>query len=222
MANNKKLKEPKLISFQMEKDQFREFNKIVGRLGVTKSEYLRQLIETSINNNDCSIEELKQLRNEKINEKNTIEMEIEQLNKDINKLEQQQNENEQNNNILRDMLETIKKVSINEKGITKKRIEIINNGKIRNTLLLQECKKQGINIIKENEQTNSKIINKKPLFNKEPLQLVFNLFSRQYKGQKTYKNPLKFLEKNENKFKTLCDKKEVSFNEFKNLINKEL
>lgn len=72
MANNKKLKEPKLISFQMENEQFNEFNKIVGMLGVTKSEYLRQLIETSINNNNCSIEELKQLRNEKINEKNGI------------------------------------------------------------------------------------------------------------------------------------------------------
>lgn len=221
MANNKKLKEPKLISFQMENEQFNEFNKIVGMLGVTKSEYLRQLIETSINNNNCSIEELKQLRNEKINEKNNIEMEIEQLNKDINKLEQQQKENEQNNNILMDILEIIKKVSINENGITKKRIEQINNGKIRNTLLLQECKKQGINIIKENEKTNSKIINNRQ-FNKEPLNIVFNLFSRQYKGQKTYKNPLKFLEKNENKFKTICDKKEVSFNEFKNLINKKL
>ena len=55
MANNKKLKEPKLISFQMENEQFNEFNKIVGMLGVTKSEYLRQLIETSINNNNCSI-----------------------------------------------------------------------------------------------------------------------------------------------------------------------
>lgn len=221
MANNKKLKEPKLISFQIENEQFNEFNKIVGMLGVTKSEYLRQLIETSINNNNCSIEELKQLRNEKINEKNNIEMEIEQLNKDINKLEQQQKDNEQNNNILMDMLETIKKVSINENGITKKRIEKINNGKIRNTLLLQECKKQGINIIKENEKTNSKIINNRQS-NKEPLKIVFNLFSRQYKGQKTYKNPLKFLEKNENKFKTICDKKEVSFNEFKNLINKKL
>lgn len=221
MANNKKLKEPKLISFQMENEQFNEFNKIVGMLGVTKSEYLRQLIETSINNNNCSIEELKQLRNEKINEKNNIEMEIEQLNKDINKLEQQQKENEQNNNILMDMLEIIKKVSINENGITKKRIEKINNGKIRNTLLLQECKKQGINIIKENEKTNSKIINNRQS-NKEPLKIVFNLFSRQYKGQKTYKNPLKLLEKNENKYKTICDKKEVSFNEFKNLINKKL
>lgn len=222
MVNNKKLKEPQLISFQIENEQLKEFNKKVSYLGVSKSQFLRQLIETSINNNHCSINELIQIRNEKINERNNLNQEIEQLNKEINLLTKQQNENEQNNNILMELIEKIKDVSINENGITLKRIEFINNGKIRQSLLIQECKKQGIKIIKnENEKTNSIIKDKPEPYKKEPIKIVFNLFSRQYKGQKIYNEPFKFLSKNETKFKTICQKKGVSFNDFKHLINKE-
>ena len=223
MVNNKKLQDPKLISFQMENEQLQEFQKVVSNYQTTRSDFIRKLIDNAINNSYSNISELKQIRNEKIKERNILNNEIEQLNKEINLLLDKQQSNENNNNVLNELMETIKKVSISENGITRERIKIIGGDKIRHSLLINECKKQGIKIIKENERMNSKYLDETKHQEKErkqkPIIKMYNAFLREFKGQRTYKEPIKLLNKREKKYKMMCDKKGINYNEFKGMVN---
>ena len=219
MVNNKKLQDPKLISFQMENEQLQEFQKVVSNYQTTRSDFIRKLIDNAINNSYSNISELKQIRNEKIKERNILNNEIEQLNKEINLLLDKQQVNENNNNVLNELMETINNVSINENGITKERIKFIGGDKIRHSLLINECKKQGIKIIKENERMNSKYIDETPQKEEKPIIKIYNMFVREFKGQRTYKEPIKLLDKQEKKYKMMCDKKGINYNEFKGMVN---
>lgn len=219
MVNNKKLQDPKLISFQMENEQLQEFQKVVSNYQTTRSDFIRKLIDNAINNSYSNISELKQIRNEKIKERNILNNEIEQLNKEINLLLDKQQVNENNNNVLNELMETINNVSINENGITKERIKFIGGDKIRHSLLINECKKQGIKIIKENERITSKYIDETPQKEEKPIIKIYNMFVREFKGQRTYKEPIKLLDKQEKKYKMMCDKKGINYNEFKGMVN---
>ena len=219
MVNNKKLQDPKLISFQMENEQLKEFQKVVSNYQTTRSDFIRKLINDAINNSYSNISELKQIRNEKIKERNILNNEIEQLNKEINLLLDKQQSNENNNNVLNELMETIKDVSINENGITKERIKFIGGDKIRHSLLINECKKQGIKIIKENERMTSTYKEKTHQKEEEPIIKIYNMFMREFKGQRTYKEHIKLLNKQEKKYKMMCDKKGINYNEFKGMIN---
>lgn len=219
MVNNKKLQDPKLISFQMENEQLQEFQKVVSNYQTTRSDFIRKLIDNAINNSYSNISELKQIRNEKIKERNILNNEIEQLNKEINLLLDKQQVNENNNNVLNELIETIKDVSINENGITKERIKFIGGDKIRHSLLINECKKQGIKIIKENERMNSTYKEETPQKEENPIIKLYSMFVREFKGQRTYKEPIKLLDKQEKKYKMMCDKKGINYNEFKGMVN---
>ena len=203
----------------MENEQLQEFQKVVSNYQTTRSDFIRKLIDNAINNSYSNISELKQIRNEKIKERNILNNEIEQLNKEINLLLDKQQVNENNNNVLNELMETINNVSINENGITKERIKFIGGDKIRHSLLINECKKQGIKIIKENERITSKYIDETPQKEEKPIIKIYNMFVREFKGQRTYKEPIKLLDKQEKKYKMMCDKKGINYNEFKGMVN---
>lgn len=123
-------------------------------------------------------------------------------------------------------METIKSVSNNEfnnNGITKDRLNAIANNKINPKLLIKECKKQGIKIIKESEITNSNIKpNIKEVENK-PVEKMAKMFYRelnnQYNKIKYKGNKKAFLnDKSINKkYKAMCENK-VDFKEFETYI----
>lgn len=220
MVNNKKkFKDPVLKSFQIEKETNKELNKICAFYGIPQSQYIRQLIEQAINNFSNDLNELKQLRNEKTNERNLIDFEIEQINNNINTIIQEQKQNEKDNNILLEIMEIIKQVAINENGISKDRINIINKNRIRTSIILKECQEQGIKIIKENQKINSKTPKKKK--EKEQITKVYNLFKRSYTNQYKYNNPISYLKADNERYKTICNKANVNYNDLLKTIEKK-
>ena len=154
MARKSTLKKPKRISLNVEEEQYYRLKQ-----NVNVSEFLRQCTDNYLNTNN-NLTDLKIELNRKINERNNLNVDIEILENQIKELETTLKENENNNNLLRELMEIVKKVcesEFNNNGITKDRVTAIANNKINPSILIKECEKQGIKIIKNNQITNSKI-----------------------------------------------------------------
>ena len=221
MARKKTLKEPQLISLQVEKEDYNKFKCRVGSV----SQHLREHIHNYVNL-DNNLNDLKLELNNKIIERDNLNLEIEMLQSKIKELETTLKENEKNNNLILELMETIKTVSkniYNNEGITKDRIKAIANNKINPTLLIKECKKQGIKIIKESEITTSNIKpNNKGVEKSEVEKMAirfFREFNNQHNKIKYKDNKKAFLnDKSINKkYKAMC-KNKVDFKEFETYI----
>ena len=221
MARKQTLKEPQLISLQVEKEDYDKFKCRVGCV----SQHLREHIHNYVNL-DNNLNDLKLELNNKIIERDNLNLDIEMLQSKIKELETTLKENEKNNNLILELMETIKSVSNNEfnnNGITKDRLNAIANNKINPKLLIKECKKQGVKIIKESEITNSNITENKKGVNKTPIETLARAFFREFKNQHNqikYKgNKKAFLnDKSINKkYKAMC-KNKVDFKEFETYI----
>lgn len=226
MARKSTLKKPKRISLNIEEEQYYRLKQNVNSV----SEFLRQCMDNYLNTNN-NLTDLKIELNKKINERNNLNVDIEILENQIKELETTLKENENNNNMLLELMEIVKKVcesEFNNNGITKDRVTAIANNKINPSILIKECEKQGIKIIKNNQITNSKIrpeINNidNRLNNKTPLNTIIKSFFREWKSEHTekkYKTKKRFIEapQIENKFKLMCNNKEISFKEFKDYV----
>ena len=225
MARKSTLKKPKRISLNVEEEQYYRLKQ-----NVNVSEFLRQCTDNYLNTNN-NLTDLKIELNRKINERNNLNVDIEILENQIKELETTLKENENNNNMLLELMEIVKKVcesEFNNNGITKDRVTAIANNKINPSILIKECEKQGIKIIKNNQITNSKIrpeihnIDNR-LNNKNHLNSIIKSFFRAWKSEHTekkYKTKKRFIEapQIENKFKLMCNNKEISFKEFKDYV----
>ncbi|MBQ3414950.1 MAG: hypothetical protein IJH39_06315 [Clostridia bacterium] len=226
MVGKSKLKNPKRISLNIEEEQYYKLKQNVNSV----SAFFRQCMDNYLNTNN-NLTDLKIELNRKINERNNLNVDIEILENQIKELETTLKENENNNNMLLELMEIVKKVcesEFNNNGITKDRVTAIANNKINPSILIKECEKQGIKIIKNSQITNSKIrpeINNidNRLNNKNPLNTIIKSFFREWKSQHTkkkYKTKKRFIEapQIENKFKLMCNTKEISFKEFKDYV----
>ena len=153
-------------------------------------------------------------------------MEIKDIKESILNLENEQLQNENNQLLIYNKMDIIKKVAQNENGITEKRIITIANDEIKPFILIREAKKQGIKIIDKDKQTNSRIINKvesKPETKEKNLLLLVKILNRNFKTQeKQFNNDkLKFLEHDKEHYKTMCEKKGINYNDLKNYVIQE-
>ena len=127
-------------------------------------------------------------------------------------------------------METINNIVNNQCGITEKQIKTIANNELKPYILINECKKQKINIVNENQINKDKqgnIINVKPKETenkRNPFKTMLNIFNRRYNNDKAkYNNDVsKFLKENETDFKTMCKKQEVNYNKFKDHVLKNV
>ena len=221
MARKKELNKPKQISLLVEEAKYDKLNTRVPNI----SKFLRECIDNYINI-DNSLTDLKIELNHKLNERNSLNVEIEILESQIKELETTLKENENNNNIIVELMQTVKNVSKNEfnnNGITKDRLNAIANNKIDVTLLIKECRKQDINIIKPGKVTNSTIKETKNN-SMDPVIKIAKSFYREFNNQYNkaiYGNDVnKFFDnkKNEDKYILMCNRKEVNFKEFKSYV----
>lgn len=226
MARKSTLKKPKRISLNIEEEQYYRLKQNVNSV----SEFLRQCMDNYLNTNN-NLTDLKIELNRKINERNNLNVDIEILENQIKELETTLKENENNNNMLLELMEIVKKVcesEFNNNGITKDRVTAIANNKINPSILIKECEKQGIKLIKNSQITNSKIrpeINNidNKLNNKNPFNTICKSFFREWNSQHTkekYKTKKRFIEapQIENKFKLMCDNTGISFKKFKDNV----
>ena len=225
MANTKKLNDPIQISVKIEREQL----DLLKENGINnRSVFFRDCVYNYNENHKSNLNELKNELKNLENQKKLIENEIIQLKKQIETIENKEKENTENTEIINNIMETINKIANNENGITRKRINFICNNKIDSNYIINECRKQGIKIILENERQTAKngkdIINiktrSKTKHNKKPMETILNLFNLSYNSQKAYKEPLKYLKANENHYKELCQKKELNYNDFEKRIKK--
>ena len=144
MVNKKKLKEPVLISFQVEKDVLDEFNNKVAN----KSEALRNFVEKYVDNSgdDLKILRLKMLeKQKKIDELN---MEIEELADRIFEIKQERANNKNKREIIDNAMDTIYRKIKSESGVTEDEVETIANMNNLSPLdLKKECKKHNIKFV---------------------------------------------------------------------------
>lgn len=222
MARKKGNNNKKMVSFYCDPNEWQE---LPNNINCSCSEFLRQCISKQINKTDKITELRKQLL-EKENEKKIIELEIKDIKESILNLENEQLQNENNQLLIYNKMDIIKKVAENENGITEKRIITIANDEIKPFILIREAKKQGIKIIDKDKQTNSRIINKvesKPETKEKNLLLLVKILNRNFKTQeKQFNNDkLKFLEHDKEHYKTMCEKKGINYNDLKNYVIQE-
>lgn len=220
MARKKGNNNKKMVSFYCDPNEWQE---LPNNINCSCSEFLRQCISKQINKSDKITELRKQLL-EKENEKKIIELEIKDIQEHILNLENEQLQNENNQLLIYNKMDIIKKVAENENGITEKRIITIANDEIKPFILIREAKKQGIKIIDKDKQTNSRILNEvesKPETKESQLLTIIRLFERSYKSNKVYNDKLKYLENNKEHYKTMCESKGINYNELLKHIKKE-
>lgn len=222
MARKKGNNNKKMVSFYCDPNEWQE---LPNNINCSCSEFLRQCISKQINKSD-KITELRKLLLEKENEKKIIDLEIKDIKESILNLENEQIQNENNQLLIYNKMDIIKKVAKNENGITEKRIITIANDEIKPFILIREAKKQGIKIIDKDKQTNSRIINKvesKPETKENNLLLLVKILNRNFKRQeKQFNNDkLKFLEHDKEHYKIMCEKKGINYNDLKNYVIQE-
>ena len=218
MAKKKKNKK-QLVTFYCDPNEWEE---LPNNINCSKSEFLRQCVSKQINKSD-KITELRKLLLEKENEKKLIDFEIKDIKEQIFKLENEQLQNENNTILILNKMDIIKKVAENENGITEKRIKTIANDEIKPYILIRNAKEQGIKIIDEDKQTNSKLkqVENEPATKEKQLRTIIKLFNRSFNGQHTYKNKLDYLEHNKEHYKTMCENKEINFNDLLNYVKND-
>lgn len=232
MARPKQIKNPKKIPVTIEKEQYEQ---LLANGIFNFSEWVRNRIDDYITvEND--LDKLKQVLNEKEKEKENLALEIETIRQKILELETQQKENEENKTLQLQMLETIQNVIMNEfngDGITKERLITINQARLTSTKLKELIKDNNINIIKPAELKTSKILingekTKKQQHN-TPVIEVNNLdkLALQFKKELNRQNmnnrfsdisAKEFLGENLNKYRSRCDKQNISFADFQRAV----
>lgn len=225
MTNTKKLKDSVLINFRIEQEQL----ELLSENGISnKSAFFRECVYNYNKNHNNNLDELKNELKELEDKRNIIDNEITILKKQINKIEQKEQDNKKNKEVINTIMATIKEVAINENGITRKRIKTICNNKIDSTYIINECRKQGINIIFENQKATAKngqdiniTMREKTEHNKKPLELILTMFNRAYKGQQTYNEPIKYLKANKDHYNKLCSVKEINYKDLEKAIKKK-
>lgn len=228
MARPKKLQQPKKIPITIEQDQY---NQLIANGVVNFSEWVRNRIDDYITV-DTDLNQLQQLLEEKNKEKEELMLEIETIQQKIEEIQQQQKENEENETIQQQMLETIRNVINNEfngAGITKDRLMRINRGKLTSTKLKQLIRANNIKIIKPAEKTTSNIIATgektkkqkhntpvKEVDNLKKLKLDFKKELNKFNKNNAFSDisAKEFLKKNLNNYRARCDAGNVSFAEF--------
>lgn len=230
MSKPKIIKEPKKKLVTVEKELYDQ----LAYHGVKNfSEWVRDRIEEYVNvENDLNT--LHQVLTEKEQEKIELELEIKNIKDKINEIKQIQKENSKNIKIQENIIKTIKTVVDNEfngAGITKERLNIINNARLTSNTLKKLLNKHEIKIIKDVELTNSTIISAgektkkqkhyKPLKdeknNLEKLKLKFKRELHQHNRNNRFSNisANEFLKMNSEKYHKKCENAGCSFDEFK-------
>ncbi len=225
MTNTKKLNKPVLISFKIEQDQLN----LLKENGITnRSVFFRDCVYNYNKNHNNNLNELKNELKELKQQRNLINNEIEIIQKQINKIENKEQANKKNKELINNIMENIRTIANNENGITRQRIKFICNNKIDSNYIINECRKQNIKIILENQKQTAKngtAINinsyEKKEHNKKPMELILTLFNRSFKGQKTYKDKLNYLKHNKDHYIKLCRSKDINYKDFEKRIKKQ-
>lgn len=224
MARKKGNKNKKLVTFYCDPKDWQE---LPSNINCSCSEFLRQCISKQINKSD-KITELRKRLLEKENEKKIIELEIKDIKESILNLENEQLQNENNQLLIYNKMDIIRTVAENENGITEKRITTIANDEIKPYVLIREAKRQGIKIIDNDEQNNSKVLNKvesQPETKENKLNKMINRLNRSFKSGNTAKrfnnDKLKYLNSYESKYKLMCKQESINYNDLKDYVIKE-
>lgn len=211
------------ISVRVNKYDWQELG---NNINTSKSQFIREIIKKQ-NEKDTDIKELRKKLLKLENEKQLIECEIKDTKELIYKLDKIQEENENNTILIMDKMEIITTIVNNQGGITEKQIKTIANNELKPYVLIKECEKQGFKIIDENKinrDKNGNIIKvterAKENKNKNPLEILVNIFNRHFKknASKFNNDKSKFLTANENMFKTMCLKQNVNYDSFKDYV----
>lgn len=217
----KKKNNNKLVSFRCD---VAEWEELPNNINCSISEFLRQCISKQNKKSD-KITELRKKLIELENDKKLIELEIKDIKQAIYEQENLLNNNANDTILIYNKMDIIKKVAENENGITEKRIKTIANDEIKPHILINKAKEQGIKIIDNDKQTNSRIIKQveKPETRENKLNVILKRFNRQHtsfnnSNQFNKMNSIEFLENHKEQYKKMCENDGINFNDFKNII----
>ncbi|MBE6505257.1 MAG: hypothetical protein E7Z73_05895 [Methanobrevibacter millerae] len=228
MARPKQFKNPRLVNFQMEQEDYEKLETRVSNISNFFRKCATEYLET-----ETDLEELKISRLE--NQKQIDELKIENqfLDEKILEIETRQKENQENQQVLNELLTTAEKVYnnefINAGGLPMDRVKAIAGVKYPVKKFIKELKAYGIETIKKGGVKNSKIINEndakpKPIKDESnPLLKLVNRFNYEY----NIKNrsfmygeygKQRFFNERMNVYIARCNNDGVDFSEFKELV----
>lgn len=240
MTRPKKFKDAKLVNFRMELEAYEKLETRVPSV----SKFLRKCINDFLEENN-NLDDLKRIRHNKIIEYEQLKSEITALDKKISEIETFQKENAENQEIQNQILETIQKVINNEYagfGITMDRVNAINQNRLTNPALQKLITENDIKIIKTSEMQNSKMISdndagadatrnqntthyKKtnPVKEADAMTLLYNDFTQKLHfanlgNSFSSISAKEYLKKNQDVYQARCTAKNISYNDFKELV----
>ena len=238
MPRKRKFKEPRIVTFKMELEQYEKLELRVPSV----SEFLRKMIDNYLETSK-TIYELKLQREAILMEQEELSFNLEMINQKINEIKGNQKENENNQEVKDHIIEIIQIVMENEYqdlGIPKERIDAINKNQLTNNELKKLIRDNNIRVIKPSEKLNSKIVNSKiidesPAETSAPAQTndadaddnamekLINIFNDQLKiknNNNVFSNisAKQYLQETEKIYQARCTAKGINFNEFKALV----
>lgn len=212
MANNNDNEIIK-VNFRINKNDWQELD---NNINTSRSQFIRDAIKKQ-NEKDTDIKELRKKLMQLENDKKIIECEIKDTKELILKLDNIQTENENNKILIMDKMETINNIVNNQGAITEKQINTIANNELKPYILINECKKQKIKIVNENQINKDKQGNPinmktrpKETKNKnhdiKTWQRAIKEFNNNWQSnQHNYKDKEAYLLANETHYKNICN-----------------
>lgn len=238
MPRKRKFKEPRIVTFKMELEQYEKLELRVPSV----SEFIRKMIDNYLETSK-TIYELELEKEAILMEQEELSFNLEMINQKINEIKGNQKENENNQEVKDHIIEIIQIVMENEYqglGIPKERIDAINKNQLTNNELKKLIRDNNIRVIKPSEKLNSKIVNSKiidesPAETSAPAQTndadaddnamkkLINIFNDQLEKENN-KNVFsnisakQYLQETEKTYQARCTAKGINFNEFKALV----
>ena len=204
----------------------KEWSELDQHIDCTKSEFIRRCIVKQCNKKD-SLTEVKREIEKLYYEKKKIEEEISEKEELAEELEKTYAFNANNRLVMEELLEICKTVAMNE-GLTEERVIAIANDKVNYKILIKKLKEEeGITILDENKikkqfvktkDGDSVLVTNPRRKEKSSFEILHDNIMRRFRSDKTTNDIIDFLEKNKEIYIKMCDKSDITYEDFKNKL----
>lgn len=206
------------FGIRVDEETLYKYRKVVGNASEDMREYMKRRAEQT-----SSLSELQLIRLDKIKQRDTLNIEIEELDKEIKEAKELREENNQNSELIAYCMESVENLISNNpnKVISRDRVEYIAERKeLEPSILIKACKEKGIKFVSEiKESLNSKLVEPEKTEeapNDRLMKKIWNDFWKQ--KNKGFNRILEFVTENEEKYIDIADDYGADYDTVKEMI----
>lgn len=209
------------FGIRVDEETLYKYKKVVGNASEDMREYMKRRAEQT-----SSLSELQLKRLDKIKQRDTLNIEIEQLEKEIKEATELREENNQDSELIDYCMESVENlISTNPNNvISRDRVEYIANSKnLEPSTLIKACKEKGIKFGTEiKESLNSKLVEPKKT-DESPIDRLISKIWGDFRKQKNkgFNRLLEFVTENEERYIDIANENGADYYTVKEMIIKQ-